>query len=299
MKTKVVLALLLAPVALAQEVIEVTLREGTNMAAAVSPDGRSLAVDLQGRLWTLPIEGGAARALTDELGDVRQPTYSPDGSRIAFQSYRDGMWHIWSVGVDGAGLTRITHGPFDDREPHYAKDGATIVFASDRGGSYDLWSVELATGELEQLTFDPGNEFAPAWSPDGGSIVFISEQDDSKAVKTLTAGSQTLVAEFDASASAPVWSPDGSRLAVNVIHELDSRLVVIDVDSGVERTVSDDGEDVFPFRAHWITSSELLYTADGRVKRRSLGARRAHRHRAHRAGYAHAAWVREQAARLR
>ena len=265
--------MLLAPVALAQEVIEVTLREGTNMAAAVSPDGRSLAVDLQGRLWTLPIEGGAARALTDELGDVRQPTYSPDGSRIAFQSYRDGMWHIWSVGVDGAGLTRITHGPFDDREPHYARDGATIVFASDRGGSYDLWSVELATGELEQLTFDPGNEFTPAWSPDGGSIAFISEQDDSKAVKTLTAGSQTLnvITELDASASAPAWSPDGSQLAVNVINELDSRLVIIDVDSGVERTVSDDGEDVFPFRAHWISSSELLYTADGRVRRRSLG----------------------------
>ena len=87
----------------AQDVIEVTLREGTNMALALSPDGQTIAIDLQGRLWTLPVGGGSARALTDELGDVRQPSYAPDGDRVAFQSYRDGTWHIWAVGAKGEG----------------------------------------------------------------------------------------------------------------------------------------------------------------------------------------------------
>ena len=153
----------------AQDVIEVTLREGTNMALALSPDGQTIAIDLQGRLWTLPVDGGSARALTDELGDVRQQSYAPDGESIAFQSYRDGTSHIWVVGIDGGGLEQVTHGPYDDREPHWSHDGTKIAFSSDRGGTYDLWTIELATGELTQLTRDAGNEFMPVWSPDDAS----------------------------------------------------------------------------------------------------------------------------------
>ena len=157
--------------------IEVTLEEGTDFAAAVSPDGRTIVIDLQGTIWQLPATGGTAKALTDALGDARQPTFSPDGKRIAFQSYRTGNWHLWAVSAEGTDLRQLTFGPFDDREPHWSNDGSKIVFSSDREGTYDLWELELEAGRLHRLTTGAGNEFTPAWSPDDRRIAFVSEQD--------------------------------------------------------------------------------------------------------------------------
>src|SRR4051812_38049071 len=75
--------------------VSVTMREGTNVAAALSPDGRTLLIDLQGTLWSLSSSGGAAKRVTDEYLDARQPVWAPDSQRVAFQGYADGVWHLY------------------------------------------------------------------------------------------------------------------------------------------------------------------------------------------------------------
>jgi Tol biopolymer transport system component len=127
--------------------IEVLVHEGTSMAVAVSPDGHTLALDLQGSIWILPASGGPATRITDPFHDARQPAWSPDGTWIAFFGYRDGSYDIWAVAPDGSHLHPLTWGPFDDREPAWSHDGTRLAFASDRGdplGSHShIWVLDL------------------------------------------------------------------------------------------------------------------------------------------------------------
>jgi Tol biopolymer transport system component len=76
------------------------------MAAAVSPDRRSIAIDLLGSLWVLPARGGEAKRITPELLEARLPTWSPDSQSIAFQGYEDGTWHIYVINRNGGDAKR-------------------------------------------------------------------------------------------------------------------------------------------------------------------------------------------------
>ena len=251
--------------------IEVTLTEGTNMAAALSPDGATLALDLQGRIWLLPVAGGTATALTDALGDARQPSWTPDGRTVVFQAYWDGNYHVWAVDAAGGRPRQLTFGPFDDREPTVSPDGRRIAFASDRGGNYDIWELELEGGALRRLTEEPSDEFTPSWGPDG-SVAFVTDRDDDEGVWIRRPdGRAEQAVAIGGALGAPSFSPDGRSLAFSRVQGGRAELLVASLDAlpdAAPRTISDDDEDVFPFRPVWLEGGALLYTADGRLRRR-------------------------------
>ncbi len=259
------------------EDVVVTVREGTSMAIAVSPDGQQVAFDLQGTLWVVPIGGGDARRLTDEYGDIRQPDWSPDGTRLAFQSYRDGTWRIWTIRADGTGLTAVTSGPFDDREPHWSPDGRRIAFSSDRSGNYDIWVLDVASGVVTPVTTHTGDDFFPAWSPDGSEIAFASTRSSSPGVYATTLdGAERRIADARGSVGAPSWSRDG-RVLFTTMPITQGAGATVPPGTPAPRArlylntdVIAADEDYVPFRAQWIDGDEFLYPADGTIKRRSL-----------------------------
>ena len=167
---------------------------------------------------------------------------------------------------DGSDAQRVTSGEFDDREPMWSPDGSRIAFSSDRTGNYDIWVFDTNSGAVRQITKDPAEDSQPAWSPDGHEIAFISDRDKAGVWSmNVETGSERLVAAVEGRVSAPSWTPDGKEVVYSVIAGGASRL-----DQSGKPLIA--GEDVFPFRATWLSATELLYTADGKLKRRAIGA---------------------------
>lgn len=245
-----------------------TVAEGTNIAAAVSPDGRTVVFDLAGSLWRVDIGGGIARRLTDDFGDVAQPHWCPDGKEIVFQCFRDGNFHLWTISADGTGLTQLTRGPHDHREPSYSPDGQRIAFSSDRGMGYGIYAFDRNTGTVESLVDTASEETEPAWCPDGRKIAFVNNRLSVDVVDEL--GNRTTVASVHNSRNVsnqreihgPSWSPDGD-------------LTYLVVDDGMvqlrrARGIIVQGEDIFPFRASWLPTGEFVYSSGGKIRRRGL-----------------------------
>jgi Tol biopolymer transport system component/cytosine/adenosine deaminase-related metal-dependent hydrolase len=248
----------------------VRLREGTDVAAQLSPDGRLIAIDLVGVLWVLPSSGGQARRLTSDLYDIAQPEWSPDGRWIAFQSYREGVFDIWMIRPDGSGTRRLTHGPYDHREPRFSPDGRRIVLSSDLTGSYGVHTLDVESGELTALTDTTEEEYEPAWSPDGTRVAFVVANTRIDVIDLGTGERTTPVTvPADQVIHSPSWTPDGRDLVYSVVRSGRSELWR----SGKPLVT---GEEVFPFRVSWRSRDEFLYTADGKIRRRSLsdGARK-------------------------
>ncbi len=250
------------------ELIDVTVSEGTSMSVAVSPDRKTLAIDMQGSIWTLPASGGTAKRITGLFNDARQPVWSPDGKWITFFGYLDGGYDLWTIAPDGTHQHKLTWGTFDDREPAYSHDGNYIAFASDRdnplGSSYNIWVLDLRTGALKRITNDPSENHMPAWSPDDKDIVFSSTRDDGKSVWAVNVAEGTTRKVFTASGvvSAPSWGPGG-------------KIVYNDALTGVSRLEVDGksltaDENAFAFRVSWASPSDFYYVSDGKIRKRSV-----------------------------
>jgi len=94
------------------------------------------------------------------------PAWSPDGSKIAFVSARDGNQEIYMMNVDSTGLKNISNHPADDADPSWSPDGLKIVFTSNRDGEYyQIFIMNIDGSDVIQITSDYGNKFSPAWRP--------------------------------------------------------------------------------------------------------------------------------------
>src|SRR5467141_691444 len=112
--------------------------------------------------------------LTPDTTSASDPAFSPDGSRIAFVSQRDGNAEIYIMNADGTASTRVTNDPQPDGRPSFTPDGQALVFHSARnGGKQQIWAVNVDGSGVTQLTRDSVNS-SPTISPDGQTIAYVS-----------------------------------------------------------------------------------------------------------------------------
>ena len=141
--------------------IDINVDNGTWMSLDVSPDGKTIAFDMLGDIYTMPASGGTATNIASGMAWEMQPRFSPDGSQIAFTSDRAGGDNIWVMDADGENKRAITEESFRlMNNPTWSPDGKYIAakkhFTTSRSlGTGEIWLYHTKGGKGVKLVKKP------------------------------------------------------------------------------------------------------------------------------------------------
>lgn len=282
----------------------IDVREGTWISLDVSHD--TIVFDLLGDLYTVPLAGGEAKALTSGMAWDMQPRFSPDGKTVAFTSDRGGGDNVWRIGVDGGGLTGLTKEEFRLlNSPCWSPDGQYLAarkhFTGTRSlGAGEIWLYHVSGGDGLQVTAkttDQKDLGEPAFSPDGRYVYYSQDatagktfeynKDSNEEIYTISrvdrqTGETEKIAGGAGGACRPVPHPDGKRMAfvkrvrgqsVLMLRELESgreTQLYAALDRDMQETWAIHG--VYPAMAWTPDGQSLVFWAGGGLKRLFLGS---------------------------
>ena len=160
-------------------------------------------------------DGSGVVQLTDNGAQDWWPSFSPDGTQIAFSSDRDGNREIYTMNADGTAQTNRSNHPTEDDNADWGSNGK-ITFASRRAaGETDIFVMEADGTGMTRLTTDPSADYAPAWSDDASRIAFIRGGGTSAEVYNMAADGSDVIRVTNnsvAEGGSLAWSPDGSQI---------------------------------------------------------------------------------------
>jgi len=230
-------------------------------------------------IYVMDADGGAVRQLTHNASrganeaDDYEPSWSPDGNRVAFVSTRDRegdgfeSLEIYVMRADGSGETRLTSTQDGEADPGWSPDGESLLFARRRAPNEDEFELALmrpdGTGLRQLLAIDGYG--SGVFSPDGTRLAFsrCGPEDDESDCEIWVAesgGSRARkLVDSDGWDAGPAWSPDGRRIAFVsdrdrngdcFFHDCsghNGEIYVMNADGSEQRRLTDDpGDDGSP-----------------------------------------------------
>ena len=245
--------------------VTIDVDEGTWMNVDVSPDGQTIAFDLLGDIYTMPIAGGEANAIASGLAYEMQPRWSPDGAHIAFTSDRAGGDNIWIMKADGSDMRQVTSESFRlMNNATWSPDGRMLAakkhFTTGRSlGTGEIWLFHLGGGGGVPVVERPNEAHQkelgePIFSADGRYIYYTRNvsaggtfqyaQDSNKSIfeierYDLETGNVDTIVSGAGGSVRPAPSPDGTSIAFVRRERGQSKLYVKDLTSGEERKIYD------------------------------------------------------------
>jgi len=183
-------------------------------------------------IYMKPVGGSAITQLTADPAHDVMPSISPDGSRIAFASNRNGNWDIFVMSSRGGQAVQITSGPEHELHPSWSPDGSRLVFCrlGEMSRRWELWTVAVDSPSTMEFI---GYGLFPEWSPVAGTgtdgrdkILFQRSRERgsrSFSVWTIdytpgdTSAPTQVVSLPQAAAINPSWSHDGKWIVYSVV----------------------------------------------------------------------------------
>jgi hypothetical protein len=224
----------------------------------IAPDRRSVAYSLESpaalELRVIDTGGEGDRLVIGDLVPDARATWSPDGSRMAVVTDRDGSADITIVELATGEVTNLTNSPEDEGDPSWSPDGESIAYWSRKDGNQDIYVIPVDGGEPRRLTSDPGDDADPSWKPDGSAIAYSSQREGDWEIFVMgpDGGGQVQLTDVPADDQDPAWSSDGSQIAFETKRDTpeagdQAEIYVMAADGSGQRNVTNrPGLDIHP-----------------------------------------------------
>jgi len=255
-------------------------RPGVDRDPAWSPDGSKIAFtserDGNPEIYVMNADGSSQTRLTysaglpDQawLGIDQDPAWSPDGSKIAFTSYRDGDTAVFVMNADGSAQTRLSEENTSDFGPAWSPDGSKISFFSYRSGRADVYVMNADGSAQTRLTDNPAADQAPDWQPipattSSEKIAFVSDRDGSYEVYVMNrdgSGQTRLTGPGLGVNDWPSWSPDGGRIAFTSDRDGNWQIYLMNADGSNQTRITDGA--YMNYRPSWSVGGKIAFESN-------------------------------------
>lgn len=238
-------------------------------------------------IYTMNLDETELRNLTNNSARDDAPTWSPDGSQIAFMSYREDACCsvVYVMDANGDNQHRLTNATQYSYNPAWSPDGTQIAMTVYTDGNAEIYIVDTDGSNLRRITNTPEDDTNPTWSPDGTKIAFQSDQNGNAEIYVMNVdgtGLRNLTSD-SAQDRFPTWSPSADLIAFQsdrdninypAIYVMDSdggnvRLLNINSEDGYDAAWSPDGKQI-AFSSYLSGNGQEIYmmNTDGTNVRR-------------------------------